>query len=91
MRRFAHYESDRVALAQIDERESVSWTAPDWDDTGSTHNSMGVDGPEGLGMFCHTHFEGAIQLRRLTQAEAVARLQKDATTSIGKDPYPEGS
>jgi hypothetical protein len=68
-----------------------SWTTPDWDDTGSSHNSMGVHGPEGLGMFCLTHLEGAMQLRRLTLAEAVARLQKESTTSTGNDPYPEGS
>jgi len=68
-----------------------SWTTPDWDDTGSSHNSMGVHGPEGLGMFCLTHLEGAMQLRRLTLAEAVARLQKESTTSTREAPYPEGS
>ena len=68
-----------------------SWTTPDWDDTGSTHNSMGVHGPEGLGMFCRTHLEGAMQLRRLTLAEAVARLQKESTTTTRTGPYSEGS
>jgi hypothetical protein len=56
------------------------WTPPEWDDCGLTHNSMGVHGPEGLGWFCSAHLDGAMRLRRLNQAEAVARLQKDADT-----------
>ena len=70
-----------------------SWTPPDWDDTGRTHNSIGLHGPEGVGSFCLTHFDRAMQLRRLTVADAVARLQAEPTPTaiIGSDLYPEGA
>ena len=71
-------EGHRVEFANYD----PSWIPPDDDDDTGTSprnkNSIGVWGPEGHGLFCSDHRKPAMQLRRLTLAEAVARLRESA-------------
>ena len=65
-----------------------SWRAPEWDDCGLSHNSIGVHDKEGRGRFCFSDFAPAMQLRGLTVAEAVGRLKDefelgDASCRVG--------